>query len=320
MPAGNSNFTALLSTTIENFRPTFADNLSQSFLLMYWLTTQGRKQNEDGGESIVVPLMYGKNTTVKSYSGYDIIDSTPQEGLTAAKYPWKQVAGTVSISRLERRQNSGEQRIINLLESKIKQTEITMRDELNRMFYADGTGNDSNDIFGLDLLVEDGTAWGTLGGIDRSDAANAWWRNQWVGAVGAAGMSNMRAKYNQASRGNEHVDLILMDRDNYGKFEATQVQNQRYVDERVASAGFEVLKFKGALVGFDEQIGTGKVFGLNSNYIGFTVDSETDMITTEFVSPSDQDVETAKFLLMGNMVASNCARQFRLDGVTDFTS
>lgn len=56
---GNPSYDALLSTTIANYRDTFADNLSQSFFLMYWLTTQGRKLEEDGGESIVVPLMYG---------------------------------------------------------------------------------------------------------------------------------------------------------------------------------------------------------------------------------------------------------------------
>ena len=62
MPAGNPSYDALLSTTIANYRDTFSDNLSKSFLLMYWLTTQGRKLTEDGGESIVVPLMYGEHS------------------------------------------------------------------------------------------------------------------------------------------------------------------------------------------------------------------------------------------------------------------
>jgi len=30
--------------------------------------------------------MSGTNTTVKSYRGYEIIDVTPQEGITAAEY------------------------------------------------------------------------------------------------------------------------------------------------------------------------------------------------------------------------------------------
>lgn len=319
MAAGNPSYDALLSTTIANYRDTFADNLSNSFFLFWWLTNQGRKITEDGGESIVVQLMYGKNQTVKSYSGYEELDTTPQEGLTAAKYPWKQVAGTVSISRLEERQNSGEQRIINLLESKVKQAEISMRDELNRQMYADGTGNDSKDIFGLDLLVENGAAWGTLGGIDRSDPANAWWRNQWTGTVGSFatnGTDKMRDMYNICSRGNEHPDIGLTTRDIYGAYEKTLIPNQRFDDSTLASGHFELVKFKGMILGFDEQCTAGCMFFLNSAYIAFVVDKETDFITTEFVRPENQDAKTAQILLMANMVASNCARQGRLDGIT----
>src|SRR5258708_6862354 len=240
--AGNPSFDALLSTTIANYRDTFSDNLSSSFFLMYWLTTQGRKLYEDGGESIVVPLMYGTNQTVKSYDGYEGLDVTPQEGLTAAKYPWKQVAGSISISRKEERQNSGDQRIINLLESKIKQAEISMSSALNLMFYADGTGNNSKDIFGLQLLVENGAAWGTVGGIDASDSSNTFWRNQWLGSVGSfgatAGLAKMRSLYNLCSRGNEHPDFGVTTRAIYEAFEASQVPNQRFVYSRVAPSNF----------------------------------------------------------------------------------
>ena len=64
----------------------------------------------NGGERIQVPLMYGTNSTVKSYRGYEQLDTTPQDGMTSAFYEWKEVAGTISISRLEQRQNSGEGR------------------------------------------------------------------------------------------------------------------------------------------------------------------------------------------------------------------
>jgi len=80
MATGNPNYNALLSSTLQNYRNTYIDNVSQSYLLMYWLTTQGRKRTIDGGESITEQLMYGKNTTVRSYDGYEVLDTTPQEG------------------------------------------------------------------------------------------------------------------------------------------------------------------------------------------------------------------------------------------------
>lgn len=319
MAAGNPNFDALLSTTLANYRKKFSDNLSTSFMLYWWLTQKGKKRYEDGGESIVVQLMYGKNTTVRSYDGYEVLDVTPQEGLTAVKYPWKQVAGSISISRKEERQNSGESRIINLLKSKVTQAEISMRDELNRQFFGDGTGNDSKDLFGLQLIVEDGTAWGTLAGIDRSDALNAWWRPQWNGAVGSFatnGVTKMRNTYNKVSRGNEHPDIGLTTQDIYEAYEATLVTNERFTDQETGDAGFQNLKFKGMVLGFDEQAPAGIMYFLNSNYLEVVIDKESDLITTDFVRPENQDAKTCQILLMGNMVSGNCARQGSMGGIT----
>lgn len=249
------------------------------------------------------------------------MDTTPQEGLTAAKYPWKQVAGTISISRKEERQNSGEQRIINLLESKTKQAEISMSDSLNTMMFADGTGNNSKDIFGLDLLVENGAVWGTVGGIDASAPGNTFWQNTWIDGGGAnfsaVGVNKMRTAYNKASRGNEHPDIGVTTRGAFELFEASQVSNQRFVDARVADSNFELLKFKGMLLGYDEQCSATSMFFLNSTYLAFVVDKLTDLITTDFVRPENQDAKVAQILLMANLVCSNRARQARFDNFVE---
>jgi hypothetical protein len=319
MAVGNTSFDALLSTTLANYRKTFADNLSTSFFLYWWLTQKGKKRHEDGGESIVIQLMYGKNSTVKSYDGYEVLDVTPQEGLTSAKFPWKQVAGSISISRKEERQNSGEQRLINLLQSKVTQAEISMRDELNRQFHGDGTGNNSKDFFGLQLLVEDGASWGTLAGIDRNDALNTWWRNQFIGSVGSFatnGLNNMRTLYNSSSRGNEHPDIGITTQAVFEFYEKGLVQNERFEDKTTGDAGFQNLKFKGMVLGFDEQCVTQTMYMLNSNYLEIVIDKESDLITTDFVRPENQDARTAQILIMGNMVSSNSARQGVMNGIT----
>jgi len=321
MAAGNPNYDALLSTTLANYRKQFSDNLSRSFFLYYWLTQKGKKKLVNGGESIVIQLMYGKNSTIKSYDGYELLDTTPQEGLTAVKFPWKQVSGSVSISRKEERQNSGESRLINLLDSKIKQAEISMRDELNRMFFGDGTGNSSKDIFGLQLLVENGSSWGTLAGIDRSDTLNAWWRNQWTGSIGSfntssAGINAMRTGYNNGSRGNEHPDIGVTTQTIFELYEAGLVANERFTDQETGDAGFVNLKYKGMVLGYDEQCTSGSMYMLNSNYLEFVVDSQTDLITTDFIRPDNQDAKTAQILIMANLVTSNAARQVCLDGIT----
>lgn len=317
--AGNPNYDSILSTTLANYREEFADNLSRSFFLLYWLTDKKRKRPEDGGESIVVQLMYGKNSTVRSYDGYEVLDTTPQEGLTAVKYPWKQVAGSVSISRKEERQNSGQQRIISLLDSRVKQAQISMRDSANAMFFGDGTGNSSKDIFGLQLLVENGAVWGTLAGIDRSLASNAWWRNQWIGTVGSFhtnGINKMRTLYNNCSRGNTHPDFGVADQTTFEAYEAELQPLERFTDTKTGDAGFENLKFKGIVLGYDEQAPAASLYMLTSQNLEFVVDKETDLINTPFVRPENQDARTSQILWMANLCTNRSAGNGVMDGIT----
>ncbi len=132
-PAQNTiNYDALLSTTLFNYRKTMVDNIFKSSAFLAALKTYGGIEYQDGGERIAQPLMYEDNKTVKSYQGYETLDTTPQDGMTTAFFPWKEIGGTISISRKEERQNSGEARLLNLLEKKTMQAEMSMKQAVNQ--------------------------------------------------------------------------------------------------------------------------------------------------------------------------------------------
>ena len=80
------NVGVMLSTTLKNYRKTLIDNIHKSNAVFYMLKKLGAIKEESGGERIVRPLMYGKNTTAGSYDGYDLLDTTPQTGIDSAEY------------------------------------------------------------------------------------------------------------------------------------------------------------------------------------------------------------------------------------------
>ncbi len=266
--------------------------------------------------------MYGKNTTVKSYSKYGLLDVTPQEGITAAKYAWKQIAGSVAISGLEERQNSSSAQIVDLLEAKILQCEESFREKLDEMAFSDGTGNTGQDILGLRALIPISPITGTVGGINRATAGNEYWRNKfdatgyttWGGATDTA-IKAMRSMYNEASKGNIHPDLILTTRSVYGLYEGACVLNERFTNTKVADAGFENIKFKGATIMFDEYCTAGYMYFLNSKYLNWVVDTQTNFKNTPFQKPVDQDAKVSQILLMCELVISNAARHGILSGM-----
>jgi len=58
----------------------------------------------------------------------DQLDTTPMDGITSAFFNWSQMSVPITISRLEERKNSGEEQMINLLESKVKQATLGIQD------------------------------------------------------------------------------------------------------------------------------------------------------------------------------------------------
>lgn len=316
-------FDVILSTTLRNYRDTLVDNVSTEVALFNWLNKKGNKRVESGGEEIIVPVMYALNDTVASYSGYDVIDTTPQSGIGNARYEWKQAAGSVTISGKELRQNNGEYAVINLLKSKTKQLEISLANHFNERLFSDGTGNEGKDVDGLALIIDATPATGTVGGIDAS--SYTWWRNyQTTGTKTSTAydnlLSKMRTVYNTVSKGVDHPDFGITDQNVFegyeGKLTATINYNVGLVDTKTADFGFQNLKFKGMTLTWDADCTAGYMYFINSKYLELVVHKDADFAMSDFVKPENQDAKVANILWMGNLVCSNRARQGVLTAIT----
>lgn len=309
--AGNPDFNALLSTTLQNYQPTLVDNIFKDLVLLNHLNSRGRVQVEEGGTSIVEPLMYAVNNTVGSYSGYDAIDLTPQDGITAAEYQWKQMAASIAISGIEESKNRGTEAIIKLLNAKIMQAEESLKSSLNTMLYSNGAGNGGKDFNGLGNIVA--TVNNTVGGIDAS--ANTWWNPFQDTSASTLSQQDMGVVYNQISKGSDVPDLILTNANLFEKYESLLTANVRYQDVAKANAGFQNLMFKQTPVVFDLAIAaatsSAPMYFLNSKYLKLTGMNGHWFNTTDFQNGTVAGVDARYALVMayGELTCSNRARQ-----------
>ena len=315
MAAGNSNFDEILSTTLKNYVPKLTDNIFSARPLFYALTNGQTIRRISGGAKIVVPVIYGTNSTAGSYSGTDTIDTTAQTGISAAEYDWKQYAATVTISGVEEAKNNGEAQIIDLLEGKIFQTQETIIENMNTMLFGNGTGNSNKDWLGLSALVG---STGSPGGIDATDADNSWWRsavtNQGSSAITLASMATL---YNNCSVGNDQPTIGITGQNQYVAFEALLVDQIRYTDTDMADGGFQNLLFKGCPLTFDGTLaGEGKLYFLNTKYLQLVAHSDVWFKPTPFVRPTNQDAVYSQLLCYGELTTSNRARQGFMYGIT----
>ena len=315
MAAGNSNFDEILSTTLKNYVPKLTDNIFSARPLFYALTNGQTIRRISGGAKIVVPVIYGTNSTAGSYSGTDTISVTAQTGISAAEYDWKQYAATVTINGIEEAKNNGEAQIIDLLEGKIFQTQETIIENMNTMLFGNGTGNSSKDWLGLSALVG---STGSPGGIDATDADNSWWRsavtNQGSSAITLASMATL---YNNCSVGNDQPTIGITGQNQYEAYEALLVDQIRYTDTDMADGGFQNLLFKGCPLTFDGTLaGEGKLYFLNTKYLQLVAHSDVWFKPTPFVRPTNQDAVFSQLLCYGELTTSNRARQGYMYGIT----
>lgn len=301
----------LLATTVANYRKTLTDNVFNARPLTYWLMDKGRIRMLNGGTNIVEPLIYGENTTVASYSGYDTISLTPQSGITAAEFDWKQYAASVAISGIEEAKNNGEQAMVNLLEAKIMQAEESMKEGFNAMFFGDGTGNSGKNWNGLGNLVESGNS---VGGIDG--ASESWWNSYEENSAGALTLAQMTTAYNTVSVGNDHPDMVLGTQTLFEKYESLLQPQLRYTDTKTADAGFQNLLFKAAPVAYDVDTPSGNMYFLNSKYITLVGHSDKWFEVTPFIKPENLDARYSLILCYGNLTVRNRKKQGKLTAKT----
>lgn len=308
------NLSEIVTTTLYNRSKKLADNVTENNALLMRLERKNKRRTFSGGRKIVQEIEYGENSTFGWYSGYDPLNISPSDVFTAAEYDIKQASVAVSISGLEELQNSGEEQMIDLLESRISNAEKTMKNKMSEAIYGDGTAAAGKAIGGLQLLVAD-AGTGTVGGINST----TWdfWQNYKFGAVadggGAATTANILGYMNtiwlNLVRGTDKPDLIVADNNYYKLYwEALQPQ-QRFTSSEMAQAGFESLKYMSADVVFDGGMGgsapANHMYFLNTDYIYLRPHSKRQYVP---LSPdrfsTNQDAMVKLIGWAGNMTTS----------------
>ncbi|HLO79211.1 MAG TPA: phage major capsid protein [Magnetospirillum sp.] len=313
------NLSEIITTTLRNRTGKLADNVSDNNAILYRLKQRGRNKPASGGRTLVQELSYQENSTFMWYSGYDTLDVSATDVMTAAEFDWKQAAVAVTISGLEQLQNAGKEKILDLLESRIDVAEKTMMNQIALGCYADGTGNGGKEIGGLQHLVADAPSSGTVGGINRLNWS--FWRNysrdssdNSVTQSATTIQSEFNIAYSNLIRGTDKPDLIIVDNTTWLYYLASLQTIQRITNDKMAQAGFENLKFMSADVVLDGGQGgncpAGHAYFLNSDYLHYRPHSERNMVVLggERMN-TNQDAIVKLIGWAGNMTASNCALQ-----------
>ena len=332
------SYDSVLSTTLFNYWKTQGDAISTANAFFNVMKSSGLYQTiDDIGDRMQVPLMYELGNA-DSYSGYDVLDVTPADGMTSAFWTWAQASVPISISALERKKNSGDAKIIDLLEAKTKQARLGLQEFFSKGFFQ-GNGittataitspytsnmNGSAFVDPLPLLVKyDPTTATTVGNI--AQGTYAWWQNQYQTSTASTFkgfLKEMRHLRNLCSKGpGGPPDLFVSDQSYYELYEAALAAAHMNPSYQKADIPFDNVAFYGKPLTWDEFVpnasgGTrvqstaaGTCYMLNTQFFSIKAHSGTDFAPTPFVTPNDQDASTSHILWLGGIGMSNRRKQ-----------
>ena len=321
----------IVTSVIQSRTRKLADNVTDNTALLRRLMAKGKIRPVTGGDVIFQELQYDENSAFSRISGYEPINIGASDIMTAAEYDLKEYVVAVTMSQREMLMDSGREKMIDLLESRIENAEITLMNRLSADLYSDGTADGGKQITGLaavvpvpssNILTPTEYASGTYGGINRANFD--WWRPLRFRPADILAASYTAADFNarmmdlhvQLRRNNESPDLIVADNAMYTKFWSGLTQLQRFADEKAARLGWAELKF-GPMSdvvldgGVNGSAPNGTMYFLNTKYLMWRPHRSANFRAIEERVAANQLAIVRPLYWAGNLTCSNQ----RLQGV-----
>ena len=303
------------------------DNVFTSQALLYLLREGGYNEYADGGRLFEYTVEYKANTTFKSVSELEVLDTTRVDVFDAARYEQKIFAGTVVFSNLEELRNAVANRKTDVVKGKLKNATNSAMEGLDGMLFGDGTGNGGKDMDGLQKTIPDNPLVGTVGTINAG--LWAFWRSrQQSGQSGTQPFDNFRAAlesvHNQCSLGgtDKKPTGLVTDRTSFEGYISLLTTIERLVKDSDGSADPDLgwlndaVEIKGIPMVYDEQAPAQRAYFVNKNFLKLTILKGGWLKMLKPVDPANQLATVHRVLTVGNLCCSARRHQGVVTNIT----
>jgi|GEM_PF-805386 len=275
--------TFVTSVTSDRMAPKVIDNILAGNVLCMRLLANGKPWQ--GGAVYRIPIKYQSSTSGGSYSGFDVFSTTQVNTRVLTSFDPTQNYFSVVISGIQQAVNSGDAKVLDLLETEMSSVADDMADSIGTQLYSDGSGNVNKDIIGLDAAIDDGNTTASWAGLNGNTTYTTW-VSTLTSNAGAITLANLRSAYDSAKIGNDAPTLIVTTPAIWTTYEGllqatinyhTQVQgyprmtrfgiNRTPGNGQVGDVGFDTLFFRGIPVVADEKCTAGRVYLINEKHL-----------------------------------------------------
>lgn len=347
---------AVTSVTRSYIVPKVFDTVSKGTPVLMKLL-QNAKSWRTGTRYDVI-IKYQDSTNGGNTGIADRLDTDRQNTRTTMNFEPKMAYKPVVVADIELTLNQGDERVVDLLEAEFDsqaQSLVTLMGQ--NLYTGTGSGNNWDSLYNA---ADDSTNFSTYGGLSRSTYTSI--RGYYLASAGALTLAKMATAYDAVTVGTDTPDIIATTKTLWSTYESLLTPTVRAgytqngyprmnafgmtnrTEGLAGNQGFDVLFFRGTPVVKDEQIPSGKMFLINSEYFGFkgiTLKSQNiktvnfkkmnDGVPTgvpgripstlgfnfrDLMSPVDQLAEVGHLIYAGNFISENPRLQGQMVGLT----
>ena len=313
MSQASGTNTDILTTSLADYRKTLVDNVYNDVPVLRILNQSGRKRLVNGGLSLVEHVVSAKQTDGGWYAGADGLNTTQGDNTMLVEFKWQNAYEPIQITRDDERSNAGDShKLLDFVGTRIQLAEMAIKDRVGQALVTDVSA--ATNLNDLSTLVNTGTLGTIAGGTDTFWQATS----TASGAFATQGLTDMQTLFYTISSSSmmDNPTHIITTRTVFQKYEQTRLPLERIQNTQTANAGFTNLTFKGVPIVYDQYVDSGIMYMMNTNYWNLQVDTETDFVTTAFITPTNQTVKVAFILWRANQTTPNRRRLGKLTGIS----
>ncbi len=292
---------AVTTTTRTYIVPKVYDQISKGSPTLMKLLQNAK--NWKTGYKYEFPIKYQDSGTAINTGIADKLPTDRVNVRTTASFEPKMATAPVVVADIETTLNMGDERIVDLLETEYNsQAQSLIQLMGQNLFLGTGVGLNWDSLFGA---ADDGTNVTIYGGLSRTTYPS--WKGYYLGAAGALTLAKMATAYDAVTVGTQVPDLIVTTKALWSTYESLLTPTVRagYTQNGyprmnafgmvpstqglAGQQGFECLWFRGSPVVKDEQVPSGKMFFITTDYFGFKginiIDDQMEQLN--FKNPND---------------------------------
>lgn len=291
--------------------PYITDQVYGRNAFFFRLNASGKKMYS-GGLHIEAPFIYDTWDNAQAYSGYDLLDTTPQDTVKNGGWDIKQYNIAVSLSGRDLLRCNTPLAVANLITLQTKQAQMGLANKLGTDLHGTATSN-AKLIDGLKDIVDNGSVATSYAGLVRS--SNTYLNADIDSSTATLTIASLRTAIGDASKGGHVPSIILSRQEQYNRFHALGVSNQRYNapaggDAQLLNAGFQNLLMDGIPWVVDDKVTDGpnssnsKILILNEEYFQLAIAGDTDFSMTDWIVPPNQNAMVQHLRWWGNVICT----------------